>query len=41
VFELEKYLSEEKDKRPFQVFRTSIIDGIGYGDAFKWLSNVL
>jgi len=40
VFELEKALGEE-NTRPFQVFRTSIVDGVGYGDALKWLANIL
>jgi len=40
ALDLESQLREDSP-RPLQVFRTSVVEGIGYTDAFKWLSTII
>ena len=34
---LDRYLGGTGMRRPFAVFRTSVVDGTGYLDVFQWL----
>jgi len=35
------HLSEFEDNRPIKLFRCSLVEGTGYPDGFRWLSDIL